>query len=396
MRRLRILSISTNYPYPAEPIRGVFVRKRLQAIAKDAEVLMVSPVPALDYSHPQRQLLAGWHVPLWRTDELIQVWYPRWLYPPLGTPINSVTLFLHIWPKLAQLHRQNPFDLIDAHFGFPEGVAAALVARRLRLPLIVTLRGHEPVIANHWSHRRALRWALHSAMRVLSVSEELRQFALSLGVPTERTQPIPNGVDTSIFRFRNRDEMRFKFGLSPTARMIASVGSLTPRKGHHRVIGSLAALHRQGIPAELLIVGGETTVAGYGQQLRQLADQLGVSSQVRFTGALPAESVSEIMNSADLLCLASDWEGCPNVVVEALACGTPVIASAVGHNPYLIQQGIDGLMFPQGNDPALTQSLEAGLMQTWDRPAIAARGQRRSWDDVAAEVHRVFQQVAAP
>lgn len=396
MRRLRILSISTNYPYPEEPIRGGFVRKRLQAIAKDADVLMVSPVPALDYSHPRRRVLSGWGVPLWRTDELIRVWYPRWLYPPFGTPINSGTLFLHIWPKVAQLHRENPFNLIDAHFGFPEGVAAAFLARRLHLPLVVTLRGHEPVVAKHWSHRQALRWALHKATRVLSVSEELRQFALNLGVPPGRTQTVSNGVDISIFRFRNRDEIRAKLGLSREAKIIASVGSLTPRKGHHRVIRSLAELHRRGIPAELLIVGGETTTPGFEQQLRQLATSSGLSSQVHFTGPLLAETVSEMMNASDLLCLASDWEGCANVVVEALACGTPVIASAVGHNPYLIRQGLDGIMFPQGDDSALTQSLAAALAQDWDRPAIASRGQCRSWDDVAAEVHRVFQQVAVP
>lgn len=397
LRSLRILSLSTNYPNPLQPDLGLFVRRRLQAIAKHHQITMVSPLPAFDYSHPQRKFLAGWkNIQHWQ-DESIQVWNPRWLYPPFGTPLNSVTLFLRIASQIQFWHQQQPFDLIDAHFGFPEGIAAAMLARKLNLPFTITQRGHEPIVAQRsWSQSR-LSWALCSADHVISVSDELTRFAMDLGVSSSQATTVSNGVNSDIFYRSSALHVRTRLGIPYDARLILSVGYLVPRKGHQRVIHALKELYQMQshTNTHLVIVGGESTSPGFARILQDEVSRSGLNQFVHFCPPLSQEGVAEMMNAADVLCLASDWEGCPNVVVEAMACGTPVVASGVGQNPQLIQVGVNGFLFPLKEPGKLAERLHAALQMKWDRSFIAEQGQRRTWDVVAEEVNGIFQQIVS-
>jgi glycosyltransferase involved in cell wall biosynthesis len=253
---MKILSLSLVYPNPEEPGLGLFVRARLQALARLAEMKVVAPVAVLDYSNPKQKWFGDRHVPVSRTDEQIEVLHPRWLYPPGGTPWNVLCLVFRLLPTLLLLRRRFRFDLIDAHFGYPEGVVAALLSKILRCPFMVTLRGSEMMFAQYRYRRWCLRWALRQAAAVVTVSEQLRKFAIRMGADPARTRTIPNGIDAQVFYPRDRERCRAHLGIGADTRVIVSAGELIEAKGHHLVIQAARDLVRGGTDVMVLVAGG--------------------------------------------------------------------------------------------------------------------------------------------
>lgn len=388
--RPRILSLSTVFPSPDDPRLGLFVRSRLLHLAELCDIRVLSPIPAIDWaklrgkSVPARGGISGWI-----TDEGIQVAYPRWCYPPGGGAVNGFLMAAQLAGKVRRLRQRFPFDVIDAHFGHPDGVAAAALARGLGCPFLVTLRGNETAHARHGWRRRAMRWALRRASRVITVSRRLADFAADLGVERDRIRTIGNGVNSEVFRRLDRSACRRKHGIGEGIRVILSAGYLIERKGHHRIVRAL-----RGLPADvqLWIAGGPGREGIFESSLRALAAEPEVAGRVRFLGSVPPEELAELMNAADVLCLASSREGWPNVVHEALSCGTPVVAAGIGAVPDMIPDSRYGIVVAPGDERALADALGVAAGRSWDREAIAAWGQSRGWRQVAEEV---FEEVRA-
>ncbi len=386
-RRLRILSLSPAFPNPAEPGLGIFVRSRLRQMASRVELKVVAPLAVFDYAawwagvSPE-----GSSVPRQRYDEEMEVLHPRWFYPPGAGALTGLFLLATLFPVIGILRRRYRFELIDAHFGHPTAVAAAALAAAFRCPFVVTLRGAETRHAGYALRRYCMSWALRRASRVITVSGRLREFAISLGVAPDRACTIPNGVDTDVFFRRDRATVRSRYGILPDELMLLSAGNLIEGKGHQRVIEALAALRNKGIHAGLCIAGSAGREGRYEETLKDLVRKLELDRHVRFLGRLSAPVLAEYMSAADTFCLASTREGWPNVVHEALACGTPVVASDVGGVPDLIPSTEYGIIVPTDDQSALESALKAALKKTWDHEAIASWGQSRSWERVADEV----------
>ncbi len=392
-RGLRILSLACAYPNPREPNLGIFVSARLRAIAARGEVVVIAPVPLLRYSSAFPWWIgAAAGIPGLRQDGSIEVRHPRWFYLPFGGALNSFFLFLRLAPMLARLRRTYPFQLLDAQFGHPDAGAAALLSTWLGVPFTATLRGSEVLHARSRVRRWMMRWALRRAARVIAVSTRLREFAISLGVEASRISVVPNGVDARVFRPRDRSACRRRHNLALEDRIILSAGNLIELKGHHRVIRALAALRKQNLAVTLVIAGSSHDFA-YQRDLHELAGRLDLRRHVRFAGQVPQEVLAELMCAADVLCLASSSEGCPNVVSEALACGTPVVAHDIGALPQMLPSETLGFIVPAGDQVALEASLARALWSGWDREAIARWGQSRSWEQVSSEVLAVFHEV---
>jgi teichuronic acid biosynthesis glycosyltransferase TuaC len=387
--KLRILSLSLAFPNPAEPGLGTFVRSRLRHMISLAEIKVMAPLAVLDYaaiwSGTSRKT---WTVPRQRWDEELEVFHPRWLYPPGAGGLSAFFLLTRLLPKVGRLRRRFRFHLIDAHFGHPSALVAALLSTTFACPFVVTLRGDETRHATYALRRYWMSWALRRACRVITVSEPLRQFAIGLGVAPDRVCTIPNGINVHIYFQRDRQAMRRKHAIPPDQLMLLSAGYLIERKGHHRVIRALGALRRQGIAAGLWIVGTAGREGRYEQKIRDLVVEMGLEGHVHFVGGVPPEVLAEYMSAADVFCLASSREGWPNVVHEALGCGTPVVATNVGGVPDLIPAPEYGSVVPIGDQEALETALRNALMQTWNRRAIAVWAQSRSWEQVAEEVIR--------
>jgi teichuronic acid biosynthesis glycosyltransferase TuaC len=394
---MKILSLSGVYPNPAEPGLGLFVRSRLQHVAAHAEVKVIAPIPLLDYSNPTGNLFRRRQFPLSRQDGQIEVFHPRWLFPPQGTPLNVACEFVRLAPLMRAIQKNFPFDLIDAHFGYPEGAAAGLLATLFRVPYTITLRGSETMFAASGLRRRVLRRAMRGAGHVIAVAESLRDFAVREGVAPARATTVPNGIDEAVFYPRDRTAARLRHNLTPQRRLIVSAGELIEAKGHHLVIHAAKTLLERGFDIQVMIVGG-TARGGprYEDRLRSLVAELGLEGRVHLTGWTDRETLAELLASADLFCLASFTEGWPNVVHEALACGAPVVASAVGGVPTMLPTNDYGIAIPPMNLAALIEGLERGLRARWDRIAISAWGRSRTWATVASEVIGIQNSLVSP
>jgi glycosyltransferase involved in cell wall biosynthesis len=388
---MKILSFTSVYPTPDEPSRGIFIRNRLRALANEAEVTVLAPVALIEYGRPTKKIRG--RVPPSRQDGNLEVLYPRWLPLPFGGALNVVTLCLQSF-KTVLRQEASGIEVIDAHFGHPEGAAAALLAWAIGRPFTVTIRGSEVIHARYHFRRWAMKWAFRRAACVISVSERLRQFAISLGVDPERAVTIPNGVDTSVFHLRDRDQMRLRLNVPANQKMILAAGHLVPEKGHHRVVQALASLRDRGCRAGLVIAGTAGPGGrGYKAEMQIMATGLNVQDQITWLGQTDHRALAEYMCAADVFCLASSREGWPNVLHEALACGTPAVCTDVGAVPELIGSPRNGIVVPAEDQERLVQALQQALLQDWDRPSISAHGSARTWEHVGHEVIRQFEKL---
>ena len=235
---LNVLSLSTEFPNPSEPGKGLFVRARLEALALYTRLLVVAPIATLDYANPGGDLLAAVRVPRERKERGLQVMHPRWLYPPYGGWTNAFFLSVRLLPILVRLRARRPINVIDAHFAHPEGVAAVLLGRLFDLCVVVTIRGSELRYRRHPFRRFWMSWSLRRADGVIAVSDGLRELAIDLGVDPRRVRTVPNGIDATLFFRRDRLACRARHGISEKDRVILSAGDLAELKGHHRIIAA--------------------------------------------------------------------------------------------------------------------------------------------------------------
>jgi glycosyltransferase involved in cell wall biosynthesis len=383
---MKILSLSCVFPNPSEPGLGLFVRARLLRMSASAQIKVIAPVPLLDYSQDPKHIVRLDSIPARRQDGALEIFHPRWLYPPFGGPWNPLFLFGRLAPAVRRLRGRFRFDLIDAHFAHPDGIAAAYLSRAVGVPFVVTLRGNETAHARHAMRRLLMQRALCRAARVICVSESLRRFAIGLGVDPAKTRTIPNGIDAALFHRRDPVASRRKHGIAEDAKVVLSAGALIERKGHHRTI---QALHQ--IPGvQLLIAGAPGREGKFEEEIRSTVSRLGMESRVRFLGQVSPSVLPELMSAADLFCLASNREGWPNVVHEAMGCGTPVVATNVGGVADMVPSESYGFVVPVNDPAALREALDKALSRTWDHDAISAWAASRSWENVAREVVEEF------
>ena len=370
----RVLTISTLYPNSAEPGRGVFVRHRLQAAARVADLRLIA---AVDFK--LRRLVA----PDWADDGTVRVCHPAWWHPPGGGALNPWFLAASLDRRVRAVRREFPFELLDAQFGFPDGPAVAALAARYEVPFTITLRGSEQLHATYPMRRACLSWAFRRAAFIFAAGDRLREFALRLGASPERLKTVPNGVDSSVFYPRDRAAVRQEFGIAADQTVIAAAGHLIALKGFDQLIRAVAALDER---VHLWIAGSGGGEREHEARLRALPGELGVAHRVHICGRLDQDGLAALMSAADVFCLASSREGWPNVVQEAMSCGTPVVATDVGAVPQMIQDGVNGLVTPPDDVEALAEALRRAAGREWNRSDISTRAQARGWDQVGREV----------
>jgi glycosyltransferase involved in cell wall biosynthesis len=283
------------------------------------------------------------------------------------------------------LRRQGAdWDLVDAHYYYPDGVAAALLARQLGKPLTVTARGTDLNLVPRFRLPRAMiRWAARQADASITVCEALKEALVRLGIAAPRIHVLRNGVDLGLFRPMDRAHLRRELAL--TGPVLLSVGHLIERKGHHLVLEALAQL-----PGVTLLIVGDGPER---RRLTSLAEELGMKSRVRFLGAVPHERLPELYNVADVLVLASSREGWANVLLEAMACGTPVAATRIWGTPEVVTEKAAGLLLEQRSAAAIVEGVRELLGSPPDRSATRAYAERFSWDATTEGQIRLFREI---
>lgn len=296
---------------------------------------------------------------------------------------------LFAWSLLALRRLQaesGDFDLIDAHYFYPDGVAAVMLGKVLRKPVVITARGTDiNLIPRYTLPRAMIRYAASQAAGIIAVSQALKDGLVGLGVPPAHIHVLRNGVDLAMFRPLDRDGARKRLGV--VGPMLLSVGNLVEPKGHDLVIDALRSL-----PQYSLLICGEGPER---PALERRVKELGVMGRVRFLGRIPHEQLAEIYSAADALVLASSREGWPNVLLEAMACGTPVIASKIGGIPEIVTRPEAGVLMAERTAGGVAAAVKQLFQSLPDRAATRRYAESFSWDETTRGQIRLFEAILA-
>ena len=392
-RRLRVLVLSFTFPNAKQPALGVFVRERIRRIAAQCDVVVVAPVPWFPFNRLIRgEQWAG--IAATERHDGLDVRHPRFFCIPRYLKwLDGVFYAVSLLPFLWRLRRSFPFDVIDSHFAYPDGLAGTIIGRIFRRPVVITLRGSIVRLATYPLHRPQLRLALRAAKRVVAVSESLKQTAVALGIPAQKVRVIPNGVDTSRFFPMDRREARRALDLPEEARILLTVGGLNEGKGQHRIVAMLPSLLGRHPDLLYVAVGGGRRADSLRPVLEGLIRDKGLHDHVLLAGERPHEEIPLWMAACNVFCLATRSEGWANVLLEALACGRPVVSTRVGGNAEIVTDPSLGTLVPAGNDAAFADALRTALARAWAPEALATHARQHSWDraarDVLAELHGI-------
>lgn len=381
---MKILTFTHLFPNAMQPVWGIFVYQRTRHLAEDGnQVKVVAPVPYIPRWFPSKERERYKHIPRSETVGGLGVDHPRYaLVPKIAMPFHGILLFLGCWRQVAKLHREERFDCIDSHWIYPDGFAAVLLGKMLGIPVFCSARGTD---ANVYPAFRLVRpliqWTLREAAGVIAVSQALKEVIAGLGVSRENVGVIGNGVDLQRFEMLNRQTAREKLGLPREGQLLLAVGTLNEHKNHALLISAFAQLAPRWPKLQLHIVGEGHLRAS----LEGLVKGYGLQDRVLLPGSRPNEELYLWYNAADLSCLSSSREGWPNVLLESLACGTPVVATRVGGVGEVITLSELGVVV-ETTAQAFSEGLEKGLRTNWERDALRKYAQSRTWHEVAKEV----------
>jgi glycosyltransferase involved in cell wall biosynthesis len=382
---MRVLVLCSTFPSVSEPTRGVFVYERIRRLASHCDLAVVSPVPWFPFNRWIRRKQAA--VPSVDQRGGIVVHHPRFFsFPRYAKCLDGVFYFLCLVGFIARLRQTFPFDVVDAHFEFPDAVGATLLAKLFRRPIVVTLRGKLVHLSGYRLHRPQLQWMLRHADRVIAVSQYLRDIAGSLGISPQRVRVIRNGVDTDVFKPMEQMRARALCGLPLDRTILLTVGGLEARKGQHRVLEALPALIEEWPNLLYVMIGAGRAGDAYARNLERSVARLGLGRHVLFGGARPHTDLPAWFCAADVFVLLTALEGWPNVVLESLACGVPVVATRMGGVPEIVRDETDGILVPYDNGDAFRRAVLEALKRPWDRVEMVRYAHSLDWSAVTEGV----------
>jgi glycosyltransferase involved in cell wall biosynthesis len=378
---MKILVLTNLFPTPWDPLRGAFNRQQFERLGRRHDVHVLT---ALDFREGIGAPGTPVAVPGVTTDHFTYV------YPPgIGRSLHALCwLACLLWQRGREV-RAGHYDCVLASWAYPDGVAAGWLARRLGIPYVVKVHGSDlNVQAEHALRRRQIGPSLTAAGAVIAVSRALAHKAIDLGADPANVHVVYNGVDTTRFAPGSRSEARARLRLSTYEPLLLYVGNLKNTKGCADLLEAFPAVLTERPAARLVYIGAGPAQAA----LLDRADAMGCAGQVELTGPMAHDSLAEWFLAADILCLPSHNEGVPNVVLEAMACGTPIVATMVGGIPEVVPH-FAGLLVPPREPDALAAALLEATSHEWDHARIAAHAAGFRWDDNIDRLERVLTSV---
>ena len=386
---MKLLTYTTLYPNRVQERHGIFIENRLRQLIKhtNIESHVIAPVPWFPFKSNKFGIYSEYaRVDRSEVRHNISIDHPRYpVIPKFG---------MNVAPSLLSRFSKNSFrkaikklggiDLIDAHYLYPDGVAAAKLADYFGLPFVISARGTDVnVIAEFPVPRRMILAAANRAAAIITVSEALREKLLFMGVHEDKVVTLRNGVDLDLFSPKDRGLSRIHFGCKGF--VIVSAGNLIELKGHHLVIAAL-----QKFTDAMLFVVGKGKQEG---ELKSLANKLNVSDRVKFISNLPQVELSMLYGAADVTVLASSREGMPNVVLESLACGTPVIATNVGGVPEVLVSNELGTILVSRTKESLISAFGDLRANYPDRERIRTYAENLGWTSIIKRQFELYQKI---
>lgn len=375
--------VTQYWPVREQPYRGHSAYQTIRRLVNTVDVEAFAP----QAKYPKGLLPR--HRPWAQTDNTFEPADIRTTYfdypaiPFLSRYVNGRACAHNLEPLL----RTSKPDLILNYWVYPDGYAAVKVAKNLNIPVITVAIGTDLNRRLKGIVKAYTRWTLQQSDLVVTVSHKLADRAVELGTPKHRVVPILNGCDTDIFKPVDKAMSRQRIGVDSEELSVLYVGRFDVLKGLLELVRACAQLAKTHPQLRLTMIGeGPAKDA-----IESIARELGFAERLRLIEPCPSSMVAQWMSAADVFALPSYAEGCPNVVVEALNCGTPVVATNVGGIPELVDRDRAVLVQPRSSE-ALKNGLETAFLRMWD-PLLIARRSRRSWDDKARELYHVCEEV---
>jgi teichuronic acid biosynthesis glycosyltransferase TuaC len=390
MTPVRLLTFSTLFPHAARPNHGIFVENRLRHLLASGEATSMVLAPVAWF--PWRSVRFGdWalnaRAPLAETRHGISILHPRYpVIPTIGMSVAPWLLYRAMVPVVGRLLAEgHRFDAIDAHYIYPDGVAATWLGRRFGLPVVMTARGTDVnLIPRYRVPRRLIQGAIRDASALIAVSAALKQVLVDLGAPDEKVTVLRNGVETGLFH-PPADRAAVRTGLGLKGPTLISVGGLIERKGHHRTIEAMRQL-----PGFELLIAGEGPERA---RLLGLIGSFGLGERVRLLGPWPHKDLPALYGAADASVLASSREGWANVLLESMACGTPVVAANIWGNPEVVRAPAAGVIYEPNTPDGIAAAVRQIFASLPDRAATRAYAEPFSWDATTAGQLALFRRV---
>jgi teichuronic acid biosynthesis glycosyltransferase TuaC len=389
-RKPRVLIYTSLFPNSAQPVHGNFILERMRHLMPFLDMTVVAPVPYF----PQARVNDYWYkfatIPRNERFADFDIDHPRYIViPKIGMTTHGFSMFAGSLRQVTKRINAAEYDLIDAHYVYPDGFAAMLLGARFNKPVVVSARGSDINLFTEFKTIRPMvRKVLQQAARVVAVTNALKKVMIGVGCPAEKIDVIGNGVDAVKFAPRPQAAARRELGLGATRRIILSVGNLNENKGFGILLDAVARL-RSTEPDVLLVIVGD------GEERRRLEARIArlkMEDNAMLVGVVPHSQLSAWYSAADLFCLASLREGCPNVILEAMACGCPVLATAVGGIVELVPSPSLGCLVDRSPE-AFAAAISEALGRDWDRAHIAEQGRGHSWDTVTTRLLNVYSEV---
>jgi glycosyltransferase involved in cell wall biosynthesis len=388
---MKLLTFSTLFPNAEQPNHGIFVETRLRYLLASAAVQsrVVAPITWFPSTNPRFGAYARFaRIPQRDQRHGIDIVHPRFIsIPKVGMTVAPWLMAQAVKPVIGRIIDEGyDFDVLDAHYFYPDGVAAVMLGKYFNKPVVITARGTDiNLIPQFRLPRKMILWAAHHAAGIVTVCNALKQEMVELGVAADKITPLRNGVDLQRFAPMDRAAARKTLGL--TRFTLLSVGLLDPRKAHDLIIEALPALP----DVDLLIAGSGPEK----HNLEQLARTLGVADRVTLLGPVPQTELKTYYNAADALVLASSREGWANVLLEAMACGTPVVASNVWGTPEVVAAPEAGELMPERTPQGLVTALQRLRANYPAHDATRRYAERFSWDPTTQGQIDLFHSVLA-
>ena len=384
---MNILTITTLYPNEKQFRHGVFIETRLRHLVETGKIKakVIAPVPWFPFKSERfKQYSVYADIPRVEQRNGLDIYHPRYLViPKIGMLMTPFFMAISIYREIKQLQKKQVFDLIDAHYFYPDGVAVALANKWLKIPFIISARGTDiNLIPQYKLPRKMILWAAEQAEASVTVCKALKDSMVQMGAEEKKIHVYRNGVDLELFKLLDKSQCREKYKLYK--KTLVSVGHLIERKGHHLIIEAMTSLPDY----QLLIVGGGEEE----KSLKKLVEQLKLCDQVRFLGEKKQKELTEIYNAADAMVLASSREGWANVLLESMACGTPVVATDIWGTPEVVQNQDAGVLVKR-----TSESIVEGVNQLFNnyptRIQTRKYAEQFSWDSTTEGLLKLFSEV---
>lgn len=395
-REPRLVVFSTLFPNSKQANAGVFIKERMFRVAQHLPLIVVAPTPWFPGQSLIRLIKPHFrpNIEKFEVQDGINVYHPRFIsIPGYFKWLDGYFLAFSCYFLMKKLKKEFQFSIIDSHFAYPDGFAATKLGKWLSIPVTITLRGTEVRHLRTKSLKLYLKKAFFSANKIFAVSSSLKQEALHVGVPDDKVVVIGNGVDSQKFYPFDKHKARQKLSLQSADKVMITVGGLVERKGFHRVIELMPRLLKKYPSLHYLIIGGSSAEGDWSHKLKVMVKDLKLEQQVTFLGVIAPEEIKNSLSAADIFVLATRNEGWANVILEAMACGLPVIATDVGGNAEVVKNNDIGTIVPFGEADKLEQAIDHALQKNWSKETIIHYANDNSWDNRVSMLIKEFKQL---